>query len=678
MLTPDRMGAVFERLSREICFVVDAEWRIRWLDERAKRVLHLDEGASLREACAPGGAEKLDRLSTTARSPEGCKDPWEVVVVIDGAPRVLALHAAMLEDGSLAVLGSTVPEAYAQALSQVSTTLSEMTSLHRESDRQQRELLRRHEELVRVHRDLDESTRGVVALHAELGDKDSSLRRANEVKTRLVANVSHELRTPINSILGLTKLLLERSDGELNSEQEKQLGFVKQSAESLNALVDDMLELSRVEAGRILLRTAKFPLPGLVASMRGMLKPLAASPNVDLIFEQAPNIELEQDEAKISQVLRNLVANALKFTERGSVRVTATAEGDHVVLSVADTGIGIPLPEQDRIFDEFYQVDSPVQKRVKGTGLGLTLSRRLADRLGGSLTVESREGIGSTFRFRIPIVHPEAREMHELERRSDEAPAGLAPILVVEDDRQTLFLYEKYLRGAGFNVVPARTVDDARAALRKINPAAIVLDVMLDGETSWQFLRDLKNNPETREIPTLVVTVTTSGEAMARALGADEFHLKPLDREWLVLKLRALARLGAVERVLVIDDDQVSRYLVRKHLEGLPYEVLEAAAGLEGVRLARERRPNVIFLDFVLPEMSAFDVLDELKKDPATRNIPVIIHTSKDLAVEERRRLEAEASAIVHKQSLSREVAIGRIREALEKAGIHGRHGGKE
>ncbi|HEU4412459.1 MAG TPA: response regulator, partial [Polyangiaceae bacterium] len=194
-----------------------------------------------------------------------------------------------------------------------------------------------------------------------------------------------------------------------------------------------------------------------------------------------------------------------------------------------------------------------------------------------------------------------------------------------------------------------------------------VLDVMLDGEASWSFLNELKSNPETRDVPALVVTVTNR-EDKARALGADEFYMKPLDRDWLLGRLKALARHEAVETVLVIDDDEVSRYLVRKQLEGSPYTVIEASGGLEGVRLAREKLPQVILLDFIMPEMGAFDVLDELKKDPMTRSIPVIIHTSKSLLDEERRRLEAEASAILSKQSLSREIAIARIREALEKS----------
>ena len=262
--------------------------------------------------------------------------------------------------------------------------------------------------------------------------------------------------------------------------------------------------------------------------------------------------------------------------------------------------------------------------------------------------------------------------MEALVERSKQAGAGQQPVLVVEDDKQTLFLYEKYLRGSGFNVVPARSIDEARRVLEQLRPAAIVLDVMLEGETSWRFLSDLKASETTRDIPTLVVTVTNR-EDKARALGADEFNMKPLEKEWLVAKLRSMARGSTVvERVLVIDDDRVARYLVRKHLEGTPYEVLEAAGGIEGVRLARDRAPDVIFLDFALPEMSAFDVLDELKKDPTTRKIPVIIHTAKSLDDSERARLEKEASAILQKQSLSREVAIGRIREALEKAGIRG------
>ncbi len=657
----------FEGTSREFQLVCDEKGAIVWLDDRARHVLGGEVGRSLYDWAAPGTEEKV--ASLLARATVNDSRAWELALCLDGAPRTLAFRSKPLAEAQVALTGSLVPEDYGQALMQVSANLSELASLHRETDRQQRELLRRHEALLRQQRELEDSYKGMVALHAEIGEKDDSLRRASEVKSRLVANVSHEFRTPLNSILGLTKLLLSRADGELTGEQEKQLGFVLQSAESLYALVNDLLDLSKMEAGKVALRAEKFAAQSLFASLRGMLRPIAPQGPVELVFDapEAP-VELETDETKVMQVLRNLISNALKFTSQGEVRVRVALDpNDRVRFSVSDTGVGIAAEHQARIFEEFFQVDGPLQREVKGTGLGLPIARNLVERLGGTLTVKSVEGQGSTFEFSIPRRHPEVSEYAALAERSRHTEPGQSPVLVVEDDRQTLFLYEKYLRGSGFQVIPARTVEEARAALARVRPSAVVLDIMLDGEASWTFLHDLKSNERTRDIPALVVTVTNR-EDKARALGADEFFMKPMEREWLVSKLRSLARTQAVETVLVIDDDQVARYLVKKHLSGLPYDVIEASSGVEGVRLARQRLPSVVFLDFVMPEMSAFDVIDELKKDPATRNIPIIIHTSKNLAEEERKRLEVEASAILSKQSLSREIAIGRIREALEKA----------
>jgi signal transduction histidine kinase/CheY-like chemotaxis protein len=668
---------VFAGHSREFALLCGLGSEVLWLDERAAARLGIAPGTRLRDAATPGAEAKLQRLFTHAE--QGDLDPqaaWEVVLQVAGKPQVMALRATALPDGQVAITGSVVPGDYGNALAQLSSNLSEMAALHRETDRQQRELLRRHEELLHLHEQLQESYRGVVALHNEIGEKDDSLRRAGEIKTRLIANVSHEFRTPLNSILGLTKLLLGRTDGDLNEEQETQLNFIRQSAESLYALVNDMLDLSKTEAERVALRTQKFSVENFFLSLRGMLRPLPTAEGVELKFDMPVGLpELDTDEGKVAQVMRNLVSNALKFTQRGEVRVSASAlDGGLVRFRVADTGIGIPFEEQERVFEEFYQADNPLQRVHKGTGLGLTLSRNLAVRLGGSLELESKPGEGSVFSLTMPAYHPEAREVAAMVERAKELAPGHQPVLVVEDDRQTLLLYEKYLRGSGFQVIPARSLDEARAALERVRPAAVVLDIMLDGEASWSFLADLKTNQATRDVPALVVTVTNR-EERARALGADEFFMKPMEREWLVTKLRAMAQRHPVEKLLVIDDDKVARYLVRKTLAGSPYLVVEARDGAEGILLARQHLPDVIFLDFVMPTMSAFDVLDELKRDPATRNIPVVIYTSKNLADEERKRLESEASAILSKQSLSREIAIARIREALEKAGIRGNRG---
>ncbi|MDB4977172.1 MAG: histidine kinase [Myxococcaceae bacterium] len=668
---------LFDGQSREFRLLCALDSTLLWLDEAGRRVLQCDVGRTLRELAAAGTEDKIHRLFVQAKARELGGAPWEVVLQVGGDALVCALYASALPDGKVAITGSLVAHDYGAALGQLSENLSEMAALHRETDRQQRELLRRHEELLRLHTQLQESHRGVVALHAEIGEKDDNLRRAGEIKSRLVANVSHEFRTPLNSILGLTKLLLARTDGDLNEEQETQLTFIKQSAEALYALVNDMLDLSKTEAERVALRTQSFTANNFFIALRGMLRPLATNPAVELVFDLHGDLPvLDTDEGKLAQIMRNLVSNALKFTQRGEVRVTAHDNGDgSVSFEVRDSGIGIPHDEQERIFEEFYQVENPLQKEHKGTGLGLTLSRNLAARLGGTLTLESEPGRGSTFILTIPHHHPEARAVSALVERSHKLEPGHQPILVVEDDRQTLLLYEKYLRGSGFQVIPARSLDEAREALKRVMPAAVVLDIMLDGEASWSFLADLKANEATRNVPALVVTVTNR-EEKARALGADEFFMKPMEREWLLNKLHAMAGRQLVETLLVIDDDRVARYLVKKTLADSPYHVIEAADGIQGLELARTHSPDVIFLDFVMPEMSAFDVLDELKRDPATRNIPVVIYTSKNLAEGERKRLESEASAILSKQSLSREIAIARIREALEKAGIRGTRGG--
>ncbi|HEX6835518.1 MAG TPA: response regulator [Polyangia bacterium] len=550
----------------------------------------------------------------------------------------------------------------------------EFRALEERCDRQAQELRERTLELATLNRELLESNRGVMALYGELDEKADSLRRTSEVKSRVVSNVSHEFRTPLNSILGLTRLLLARTDGPLTPEQEKQLGFILRSATELSELINDLLDLSKMEAGKIRLHASKFAVSDLFSALRGMSRPLQTRPEVELVFADTPADLplLHTDEGKISQVLRNLISNALKFTERGEVRVSAAYVGGELVFTVRDTGVGIAPDDHERVFEEFTQLENPLQKAVKGTGLGLSLSRKLAELLAGALTVESALGAGAAFHLRVPIVHPEVHEMDQMIERSHYADPERAPVLVVEDDRQTMFLYEKYLSSSGFQVLPARSIEDARELLRDIKPAAIVLDVMLEGETSWGFLADLKSSIETRDIPVLVVTVTDR-ENKARALGADEFWMKPMDKEWLTRKLRTLAKRGPIENVLVIDDDEVSRYLVRRLLAETPYKITEATGGLEGIRLAREMLPSVILLDFVMPGMTAFEVLDELKADTRTRNIPVIIHTSKDLAAEERERLKQATAAILSKQSLSREVAIARIRDALTKAGVGAR-----
>ncbi|WNG32571.1 response regulator [Archangium violaceum] len=662
-------ASLWHFLSREVALVCDASGTLTWADERAVRLLEAVPGQPLRKLAAQGTEDKVDKLITLARDER--VEGWEIILCVAGMPRTFAFRGAPHE-GGVALVGSLVSEDYAESLSQVSETMSELAALHRETERNQRELKRRADELLRLNRELEESNRGVRTLHAELDEKTESLVRAAEIKSRVVANVSHEFRTPLHSILGLARLLLNPINGPLAPEQQKQVQFIRTSAEALFELVNDLLDLSKMESGKATLRPTRFGSGDFLGALRGMMKPLVpADSAVELRFvEPEADLTLETDEAKVSQVLRNLVSNALKFTEKGHVTVSAErGPDDTVCFRVSDTGIGIEPSHHGRIFEEFTQVESPLQKKVKGTGLGLALSRRLAEFLGGNLTVHSTPGQGSAFMLTIPRVHPEVQEMAGLAERSQQLDPGRAPVLVLEDDRQTLFLYEKYLARSGFQVLPVRTVDDARRTIQRVRPAAVVLDVMLEGETSWGFLSELKGNPATRDIPILVVTLMDR-ENKARALGADEFWLKPVVEEQLLSKLASMARTGPVRKLLIIDDDDVHRYLLRQLLKDTPYVLAEAATGPQGIQLAREQVPDLIFLDFVLPDMTAFDVLDDLKADPRTRDIPVILHTSRQLQEDERQRLAKETATILAKHTLSREVAIARIRDALHKTGL--------
>jgi signal transduction histidine kinase/CheY-like chemotaxis protein len=659
-------------LSRELVIVSDASAQILWADSRAGSLIGAWAGRNLRDLCLPGTADKAAELAS--RGVTGPMRAWELTVLANNRPATVSFSGKPW-NGNVLLVGQLLASEYQDAIGNVQAALTDVVSLNREIVRQKHEITRYAERLAESNRELEESNQGVLALHRELDDRADALSRSGEIKSRVVSSVSHEFRTPLNSVLGLTELLLEGSDGPLNEEQQKQVRFIRSSAEELMALVNDLLDLSKIEAGKVTLRATRFGIQEFLASMRGSLRPLVPTgAPVTLHFEEVePDFELETDRAKLSQVARNLVSNALKFTERGEVVVSVRrVDDDQVAMSVRDTGIGIPSELVDHIFEEFSQVDNPLQTRVKGTGLGLPISRRVAQLLGGDIVVESTVGEGSTFTLVIPREHPDVTEMHQIEARSRRRDPSKSAVLVVEDDRRSMFVYERFLSMAGFQVIPARTVDAARAALEETVPTAIVLDVMLEEETTWRFLADVKRDPRTQHVPVLVVTVTNK-EERARALGADEFWLKPIDQDRLLRKLKSLVRAERTVKVLVIDDDVRARYLIRKHIEGEPHELLEASTAAEGLRLAREQMPSVIFLDFLLERGTAFDVLDELKADPRTRAIPVIIVTSHVLGDHERELLSAGTEAVISKQNLSRELAINRIRDALRKGGMESR-----
>jgi signal transduction histidine kinase/DNA-binding response OmpR family regulator len=557
-------------------------------------------------------------------------------------------------------------------------TLDEVRSGQRELAMANARLHDREQSLTQLNRELEDTNRGVVALYAELDEKADFLRRASEMKSRFLSNMSHEFRTPLNAISGLTWLLLEHSDGSLTPEQQKQVTLIRKAASDLTELVNDLLDLAKVEAGKVTMHATEFTVDTLFGALRGMLRPLLAhNSSVELIFEEALDLPvLCTDESKVSQILRNFISNALKFTERGEVRVSSKArDADLIVFSVSDTGIGIALEDQPRVFEEFVQVDGPRQKHVKGTGLGLPLVKKLAGLLGGHVELESQPGAGSAFCVVLPRVyqgHPEESIVPALSTRPD---PKRRPVLVVEDNAETLFIYERYLRGSGFQVIPARTLQAARQALGQFRPVAVILDVLLEGENTWGLLQELKGAASTRDIPVLVVTLVEN-EAKARIMGADAFCVKPVDRSWLLDRLTLIPARADHAKVLVIEDDEASRYVMRGLLSGMNFDVIEARDGDEGLRLARDLRPRLVTLDLDLPDARGLDVMKQLRHEAETRSIPIIINSSRVLSEHDRYdMLLAGASSVLSKASLSGAEGEAELRSALEAVGLLSRAG---
>ncbi|MBD3885031.1 response regulator [Phormidium tenue FACHB-886] len=586
--------------------------------------------------------------------------------------------------GTVVVMGKTLPK---RALNLTDFQLQQIRETvmgrspqnpYEEIQRQNQELLRamaelrkREEELTQLNRELEDTNRGVVALYAELDEKANSLQQANELKTRFLSNMSHEFRTPLNSILSLSRMLLAHMDGDLSSEQEKQVTFIQKAADGLSELVNDLLDLAKVEAGKIEVRPSSFEVSDLFATLRGMLRPLLVQDSsVALIFTEPDKLPpLYSDEGKIAQILRNFISNALKFTEQGEVQVTAVQVGHTIHFSVSDTGIGIAPKDQERIFEDFVQIESHLQKQVKGTGLGLPLSGKLAELLGGSVSVKSQPGQGSTFSAAIPIVYPKATELPTLLQPIAPLKAAHLPILAIEDHTETLFIYEKHLQESRYQLIAARTLAQARQALQQFRPAAIVLDILLEGQNGWTFLRELKGDEATHAIPILVITVVDN-EKQALALGAAGFLMKPIDRLPLLNKLNALIGQGKTQKLLLIDDDPAYRYVIRQLLMSTPLQILEAASGQEGLAVAEQEQPTAILLDLEMPEMSGLDALDQLRDNPATQSIPVIIHSSTQLDVETQSRLAQQVVAILSKEKTSQAAAASHLQEALVKAGL--------
>lgn len=533
-------------------------------------------------------------------------------------------------------------------------------SPYQEIEQQNQELLKtlqelraRQEELELLNRELEDTNRGVVALYAELDERADYLRRASELKTKFLSNVSHEFRTPLNSIISLARMLLERIDGDLSPEQVRQVNYIESSARELQDLVNDLLDLAKVEAGKIRIRPKRFEVHELFSALKGMLKPLLAdNTSVDLVFENASDIPpLHTDEGKVSQILRNLVSNAIKFTPKGIVNVSAKSQENGLVLfAVADTGIGIAPEHHETIFKEFSQVENPLQEKYRGTGLGLPLCRDLATLLGGRIWLTSEPGAGSTFFVQVPSAYVGEAFRAEDSYSLPEPEFHRVPVLYLEDDPESANVFECLLRKTEFQPILALTLAQAEMWMSRHVPAAIVADVYIGAEPVWEYLKRLRTS-----LPQIPIIVTSAYADPASALnrGANAFLAKPLEPAALLSELRRLTAQTGTRRILLVDDNEVSRYILREILDQPWLQIDEVSNGTDALAAIHQSAPDGLILDLLMPDMSGFDILKTMRAHPKTENLPVLIYTSKLLSESEQKQLEGLRAPVVRKEEIS-------------------------
>jgi len=514
-------------------------------------------------------------------------------------------------------------------------------------------------------RRVDELTR----VTEELADANRRIREADRLKSQFLANMSHELRTPMNSIIGFSEILVERLEHRVET---KHLGFLKHihaSGQHLLGIINDILDLSKIEAGKMEIYPEFFSIGPVVESVCAVMRGMAKN-TPRFVIDLPPDLpQIETDLAKFKQVLFNLLSNAVKFSPAGApVTVTAKFDEGSIAISVRDEGIGIDSAHHSVIFEEFRQVDGTARREFGGTGLGLALVKRFVELQGGRVFIDSVVGKGSTFSFILPVRSRAA----VISRMPEAAPPGPRPdrVLVVEDDANAYDLIAAALGSAGYLSIRARHGDEAVRIAREFRPAAVTLDLVLPGADGWEVLKRLKNDDVTREIPVVIISMIDNRD-LGLALGADDYFVKPVDRDRLLDRVRTITARGnngAKPRLLVIDDDIAVHTLLSEELGSLGFSLVPAYSGEEGLRVARDSSPDVIILDLMMPGLTGFDVAESLKEDPRTANIPILVLTSKEISSEDRELLHAKVSSFVQKGNSARDHLLREIKRVTGNA----------
>jgi CheY-like chemotaxis protein/nitrogen-specific signal transduction histidine kinase len=499
---------------------------------------------------------------------------------------------------------------------------------------------------------------------------------ASRAKSNFLANVSHELRTPLNAIIGYSEMLLEEAEDLGHDEFIPDLQKIHGAGKHLLGLIYAVLDLSKIEAGKMDLYLETFDVASMVEDTAAVVQPLVRANSNELRVHCPEDIgPMRADLTKVRQALFNLLSNASKFTKEGTIELNVAREEaaggeEQVTFAVSDTGIGMTPEQMAKLFQEFSQVDASTTRNYGGTGLGLTLSRRLCQMMGADIAVESEIGKGSTFTIHLPAevpeptVEPVGTSLSEPGLFQEETAEGANTVLVIDDDAAVRDLLERFLGGEGFRVVSAGGGEEGLRLARELRPDVITLDAIMPGIDGWTVLANLKADPTLSDIPVVMLTMVHD-KSLGYALGAADYLTKPVERQRLVSILKKYSHDRSPCSVLIVDDDPSTRHTLRQMLDREGFEVAEAENGRVALEKVAHCRPSVILLDLMMPEMDGFEFVANLRGHEGWREIPVVVLTAKDITHQDRLLLDRHVAQVIQKDEHSIDAVLAEVRELV-------------
>jgi CheY-like chemotaxis protein/HAMP domain-containing protein len=553
-------------------------------------------------------------------------------------------------------------------------SLEETQRLNEEINSQNEELTVANEELQSQSEELRQQAEELRGLADELERQRRQVEQADRLKSEFLSNMSHELRTPLNSVMALSQLMIRRGTGKDIAQEAEYLGIIERNGRQLLHLINDILDLSKIEAGRMEVHPTGIDAAELVRQLAQSVEPMVRKKSLAFHLQLPEDLPMVTDESKLRQILTNLVSNAVKFTEEGSVTVTARTRADEAVFEVRDTGIGISEQDMDYLFDEFRQLDGSTTRRYEGTGLGLAITRRLTEILGGRIEVQSTVGEGSVFIVTVPLrltgtSTPSLSEPHVFPH----AAPSVAPdapertLLVIDDDSHIRSLLREHFQPRGFEVLVAEDAKQGLHLARTKQPDVITVDVLMPEMDGWEVLRALQTDAATRRIPVVMVTMCDDRKT-AVALGATGFVPKPIDRCLLLEQIRTLGQTRPIQRVLLVEDDAAVRSYVGNALVDQPYVLDEAASTAEARGRIEQFQPDLLILDLTLPDGDGLEILKSLRCEQNTAELPVIVLTARSLDEAQRQELHASGASVVVKGEMDKARLAWDVEQAVRDA----------